>query len=113
MDKYCGRCISLEAINDHEIEHFVSLLDQQNMMLAEGRITEAKSLNGPILSARQVVVAARTRLLRHRARHSQNLCTSPPHVPGISVGVAPRGAFGTATIDRSVPLQPQLARAVP
>lgn len=69
MDKYCDTCRDLEAIHYDKTEFYVSLLDQQNKLWAQGKVMEAKAIDSVISKAGQARAEAQKQLLAHRADH--------------------------------------------
>jgi hypothetical protein len=72
MDKYCDTCRDLEAIHYDKTEFYVSLLDQQNRLWAQGKATDARAVDSVISMAGQARVGAQKQLLKHRATHQAN-----------------------------------------
>jgi DNA-binding MarR family transcriptional regulator len=72
MDKYCDTCKDLEASHYDKTEFYVSLLEQQNKLWAEGKAIEARAVDSVISKAGQARAEAQKQLLMHRASHRAN-----------------------------------------
>ena len=72
MDKYCDTCGDLEAIHYDKTEFYVSLVEQQNSLWAQGKATEARAVDSVISKAGQARAESQKQLLIHRASHRAN-----------------------------------------
>jgi hypothetical protein len=72
MDKYCDTCRDVEAIHYDKTEFYVSLVEQQNRLWAQGKAIEARAVDSVISKAGQARAEAQKQLLMHRASHQAN-----------------------------------------
>jgi hypothetical protein len=77
MTEFCDECLRLEQWLRGASEHYVSLTDQHNQMIRQGK-PEASALDNAIKRARRRRNAAGRLLLYHRIKHLAPITASIP-----------------------------------
>jgi len=68
MEQYCERCFELSSILFDKTEYYVSLVEQQNRMLRDGK-SDAAILDGSINAAKRTKDKLADSIALHRATH--------------------------------------------